>query len=180
MGLVRATGALEIRLVKYERDNKMSAENVQIVRLEPARVASVLGFGSSPELEAIGKLVAWAKPKGYLENLAAHRVFGFNNPSPSPGSPNYGYELWMVVTEEVQPEGVVEIKAFPGGLYAVKKCVVAGDAYEIIPATWKQLVMWREDSPYRAASHQWLEEHLQVEFSEGEPWALDLYLPIEE
>lgn len=158
----------------------MSEENVQIVRLEPERVASVLGFGESPELEATEKLTAWAKSKGYLDNLVEHRIFGFNNPSPSPGSPNYGYELWMVVDPDVEPEGDVEMKDFPGGLYAVKHCVISGDAYEIIPATWKELVMWRENSPYKSGSHQWLEEHLQIESGQTEVWALDLYLPLEE
>lgn len=158
----------------------MNEENVRIVRLEPARVASVLGFGESPELEAIEKLSAWAKPKGYLEDLAEHRIFGFNNPSPSPGSPNYGYELWMVIGQDVAPEDEVEIKEFSGGLYAVKHCVISGDAYEVIPATWRELVMWREDSPYKSGSHQWLEEHLQIGSGQSEAWALNLYLPIEE
>jgi DNA gyrase inhibitor GyrI len=158
----------------------MSEENMRIVKLEPMRVASVLGFGQSPEFEAMEKLLAWAKPKGYLENLAQHRIFGFNNPNPSPGSPNYGYEFWMVVGPEVEPEGDVEMKEFPGGLYAVKKCVVSGNAYEIIPATWKELVIWREDSAYKSANHQWLEEHLQIDSGKGDAWALDLYLPIME
>ena len=46
-----------------------------------------------------------------------HRLFGFNNPDPSAGSPNYGYEVWIVVDrDEMTPEDGVEIKAIPGGL----------------------------------------------------------------
>jgi hypothetical protein len=109
----------------------MNEFKVRLVKLEPLRVASVHGFGQSPEDEAWQKLMAWAKPKGYLDDKEHHRIFGFNNPNPSPGSPNYGYEFWMVVGPEVQPEGEVEIKEFPGGLYAVARCDVQGDPWRL-------------------------------------------------
>ena len=51
---------------------------VRIVRLEPMRVASFHGFGSSPEHLAIQKLADWAGPRGYLEDRKQHRIFGFN------------------------------------------------------------------------------------------------------
>ncbi|MBM3134558.1 MAG: GyrI-like domain-containing protein [Chloroflexi bacterium] len=156
----------------------MSEFPVRIVKLEPLRVASVHGFGPSPEGEAWQKLVAWAKPKGYLDDPEHHRIFGFNNPDPAPGSPNYGYEFWMVVGPEVQPEAGVEIKDFPGGLYAVARCDVQGDPWRTIPAAWKKLVQWRENSQYQCASHQWLEEHLEEEGMPEGDFNLDLYLPI--
>ena len=43
------------------------------------------------------------------------RFFGFNNPNPSPGSPNYGYEQWLTVGPEVQAEGGIVIKEIPPG-----------------------------------------------------------------
>jgi DNA gyrase inhibitor GyrI len=156
----------------------MSEFPVRIVKLEPLRVASVHGFGPSPEEEAWQKLVAWAKPKGYLDDKEHHRIFGFNNPDPSPGSPNYGYEFWMVVGAEVQPEAGVEIKDFPGGLYAAAHCAVQGEPWRTIPAAWKKLVLWRENSQYQCASHQWLEEHLEEEGMSEVGFNLDLYLPI--
>ena len=158
----------------------MSELAIRIVKLEPLHVASVLGFGTEPETEALEKLNTWAKTKGYLDDPKRHRIFGFNNPSPSPGSPNYGYEVWITAGPEVEPEGEVEVKDYPGGLYAVTRCEVLGDPDEIIPATWKQLVLWREDSRYRSAGHQWLEEHLRLENVPGEGFVLDLYLPIAE
>jgi DNA gyrase inhibitor GyrI len=158
----------------------MSELNVRIVKLEPLRVASVLGYGKEPENLAWKKLVAFVQAHGLLEHLEQHRIFGFNNPSPSPGSPNYGYEFWITVDPPTEAEGEVEIKEFPGGLYAVARCQVGGRPYETIPATWQQLVRWREDSPYRSASHQWLEEPIRLdEFPDGD-WDLDLYLPIAE
>ena len=65
-------------------------------------------------------------------------------------------------------------------MYAVTRCEVLGDPNKIIPATWKQLVLWREDSRYRSAGHQWLEEHLRLENIPEEGFVLDLYLPIAE
>ncbi len=118
--------------------------------------------------------------KDYLADREAHRVFGFNNPSPSPSSPNYGYEFWMVVGEDLQSGEGVEFKDFPGGLYAVARCEVAGKPYETIPACWQKLVAWREDSAYLSADHQWLEEQIRTDFSPEAAWDLDLYLPIAE
>jgi len=163
----------------------MNESKVRIVKLEKIHVASVHGFGKEPENQAWSKLVAWAKPKGYLNDLKNHRIFGYNNPNPSPGSPNYGYEFWIVVGEDEKAEGEVEIKDFEGGLYAVSRCVVTGDPGNEIPASWQKLVLWRENSPYRGANHQWLEEHISPEGEEGietpaGKFVLDLYLPIAE
>jgi len=155
----------------------MSEFPVRIVKLEPLRVASVHGFGPSPEEEAWQKLVAWAKPKGYLDDPEHHRIFGFNNPDPSPGSPNYGYEFWMVVGAEVEAAGDMRVLDFPGGLYAVTRCQ-GGDN---IGPTWGRLVQWLTGSRYRHAGHQWLEEHINATFPvPGEELILDLYAPIAE
>lgn len=156
----------------------MDAIEVRIVKLEPLRVARFHGYGEGPEDIAWGKLEAWAKPKGLLDFTEAHRIFGFNNPNPAPGSPNYGYEFWMTVTPEETAGEDVEIIAFPGGLYAVARCEVRAP-WEDIPGTWQQLVAWRENSPYKAAHHQWLEQHVHVEKA-GVEFMLDLYLPIAE
>jgi DNA gyrase inhibitor GyrI len=158
----------------------MSDQDVRIVRLEPVRVASVHGFGMQPEAEAWEKLVAWAKPKCFLDHPQEHRIFGFNNPSPSPGSPNYGYEFWITVGPEILAEGEIEVKDFTGGNYAVARWDGQEDPYQAIPATWKKLVMWREDSPYQSADHQWLEERLEPEEGSEVEFMLDLYLPIVE
>lgn len=150
----------------------MSKIQARIVRLEPMRVASAHGFGKEPEGEAWDILLAWAKPKGLLDDLKARRFFGFNNPDPSPGSPNYGYEQWITVGPDVEPEGEVKVRDFPGGLYAVTRCEGVPN-----PGLWQQLVAWCEDSQYKLAPHQWLEECLTPLTTE---WVFDLYLPIAE
>ncbi len=161
----------------------MNDLEVKIVKLDRMRVAVTHGFGEGPEGIAWEKLRTFMDAQGMLGEIDAHRYFGFNNPSPSPASPNYGYEQWVTVGPQVQAEGEAQIKDFPGGLYAVTRCNLTN-----IERQWKRLVAWREDSRYRMAHHQWLEESLTPErglnMAEAEfiPEAhvLDLYLPISE
>lgn len=148
---------------------------VRIVRLEPMRVASVHAFSASPEHEAWEKLTAWAKARGLLNKPGEHRIFGFNNPSPSGGSPNYGYEFWIQVPPALKDEDGAAIKTFDGGLYAVAHFK---GRVEDISERWKQLSIWCENSAYKFAAHQWLEEHLST--ATAEMIELDLYLPITE
>ena len=163
----------------------MSEFDIRLVRLEKLRVACVHGFGTQPELQAWEKMADFAGARGYLNDPSLHRIFGFNNPDPTPGSPNYGYELWITVDPDVAAEGEVEVKEFPGGLYAVARCEATGDPYEVIPATWQRLVVWREQSAYQPGSQQWLEEHLPAQGrglveTAGGALVLDLYLPLAE
>jgi AraC family transcriptional regulator len=155
----------------------MSDINVRIIRLEPQHVAMSYGFGSGPEGIAWEKMLAFVYAKGLDKDLGAHRFFGFNNPSPAPGSPNYGYEQWITVGPEVQGDGEVKLKDFSGGLYAVTHCHLAH-----ITDVWMQLVGWREKSRYRPANHQWLEEIITDPIAhaiDGDS-EFDLYLPIQE
>jgi DNA gyrase inhibitor GyrI len=158
------------------------SEQVRIVKLEAMRVASAHAYSVSPEQEAWDKLIAWAKPKGLLDDPDTHRIFGFNNPDPSPGSPNYGYEFWIIVGPEVEPEGEIKIKDFSGGLYAVARCDVQGNPGEVIPSTWNELIVWGKENNYKRAHHQWLEEHIGPadEPIDEEGFVLDLYMPIME
>ena len=162
----------------------MQELEVRIVRLEPMRIGYTLGFGETPEVEAWNRIGGWADAEGLLDDLSKVRFFGFNNPDPSPGSPNYGYEQWITIDSEVEPSGQVQVRDFEGGLYAVTRCTLN----EIGP-TWKALVLWRESSEYPEAHHQWLEECLTPKLFLDMPEAgadeamfeqasFDLYLPI--
>jgi DNA gyrase inhibitor GyrI len=150
-------------------------ESVRIVRLEPMRVASALGFGSSPEMMAWEKIIAFAQENGLLDK-ADTRYFGFNNPSPSPGSPNYGYEQWVTVGPLVAATADVAVKEFGGGLYGVLRC----EGIPQIGACWKELVTWFENSHYQHGAQQWLEEALTPPGTPEEAMVLDLYLPLGE
>jgi DNA gyrase inhibitor GyrI len=159
----------------------MSEMNVRIVRLEPMRVACGSGFGTGPESQAWDRLKAWMDQRGMLADLRGRRFFGFNNPNPSAGSPNYGYDQWVTVGPEVQvaPGDEVRILDFAGGLYAVARFRI-GDPGVEFPEAWQRLVMWREHSRYKPAHHQWLEEAIVSEAGELKYDEFDLYLPIAE
>lgn len=166
-----------------QRDNQQASGGIRIVELGPMRVASFHGFGAEPETKAHQKLYAWMEAHDLMENFEEQRIFGFNNPNPSAGSPNYGYELWLAVGPEVETEGEMEVKDFAGGLYAVLSCTPRSG--EEIGEAWQRLVAWQTTSSYQHARHQWLEEHIwEVEpRTEGDPFegkklTLNLYLPI--
>jgi len=154
----------------------MSNLDVRIVKLPPMRVACINGFGEGPEGQAFDKMKTWAQAHNLLGKQ--YRLFGYNNPDPSPGSPNYGYDVWITVDESVQADGEARIIDFPGGLYAVAR-VLPG---EQIGATWQMLVKWREANKYHHGKHQWLEEHIGPldEMGGEQPFTLDLHLPIAE
>jgi DNA gyrase inhibitor GyrI len=161
----------------------MEPLNIRIVQLEPLHVIRAHAFGPHPEQLAWEKLIDWAKARGLLEAgqdpaREQRRIFGFNNPNPSAGSPNYGYEFWLTVGPEVEPDAEtgIGITDFPGGLYAVARYEEGkGDD---IGGLWQKLIAWVENSPYRPARHQWLEEHLiPLNVPQG-PLILDLFMPI--
>jgi hypothetical protein len=58
------------------------------------------------------------------------------------------------------------------------------DAFEFIPAAWKNLMEWLESSSYKMGKHQWFEEQLGedglsfVEMPLKGRISLDLYMPI--
>ncbi len=96
----------------------MSKLDVRIETLPAMRVASAYGYGPHPEDIAHQKMTAFLKAKGLLEGYgSAVPHYGFNNPNPSSGSPNYGYEIWAVVPSGTEPEGDIRLVEFSGGLY---------------------------------------------------------------
>lgn len=148
----------------------MAELDVRIVELPPMRVACGHGFGPHPEDIATEKIAAFVAEKGLID----YQQFGFNNPNPSPGSPNYGYDIWVTVGPEVQGTEDVRIKMLEGGLYAVTRF----KGLQNIGAVWQALVNWRDESPYQVAHHQWLECLLPPRNVPIEDFVFDLYLPI--
>lgn len=154
----------------------MSNLEVRIVTLDPFRVASAYGFGANPEGIAFEKIKTFATANHLLEKGKLPSTFGFNSPDPSPGSPNYGYEVWLPVDEDVQAQGDIKIKNFSGGLYAVTRFTGLLNIGDV----WKQLAQWCESSKYEYGKHQWLEHLLSPLDSPLEEYIFGLYLPIAE
>lgn len=153
-------------------------EEIKVVTLEPVRVASFHGFGTSPEDEAFSKMDAWARAHGLLDEPTKIQTYGFNNPNPSPGSPNYGYDVWLVVGPEVEGDDDAEVFEFEGGLYGVLR----NKGLPNIGAAWQRLVKWREEQGYKNGTHQWLEGSVtpyDPNVTE-ETLELDLFIPIAE
>lgn len=129
---------------------------VEIVELPAMRVASVRVISKSPETDAWTILGKWAGERGLLDDLDAHPVFGFNNPDPSPGNPEYGYEFWIRVGPDVESDETVEVKEFEGGLYAMTTCNLMQDMQSDFfkehgfLQSWKLLAEWvAHSSEYR-------------------------------
>ena len=162
-----------------QKRSAMKQLEVRIVTLPPMRVVCINGFGDGPEVQALDKMKAWAKAHDLLSK--PYRLFGYNNPDPTPGSPNYGYEVWITAAGSVQADGEARILGFPGGLYAVTRCE-AKNPGEDIPGAWQKMVKWMEASRYHHGHHQWLEEHIgRLDEQAGDqPFTLDLHLPISE
>ena len=137
----------------------MDTTKISIKRLESIRVASVIAYGTEPEHEGIAKLEAWAEGLGIWDD-PTQRIFGFDNPIPSAGTPNHGYEFWLTVGPEVVESGEIRIKTFEGGLYAIALFEHdMSDPWHTIPAAWQELDEWVGKSAYHSARHTCLEQH---------------------
>lgn len=172
-----------IQKIHTKEGYTMKEFTVNIVELEPMRVASAQAISKTPEHDAWEKMRKWAEPKGLLEDLEEHPVFGFNSPDPSPGQNEYGYEFWIRVGPDTEPEGDIEIKDFEGGLYAVTTCNLKEEIEseffkkEGYLESWKKIGDWVKSSEYEFGSHQCLEKAHDPGVSEDK-LILDIYCPI--
>ena len=137
----------------------MSTQTMEVVTLEPMRVAYYRYEGEEPEGPAIQKVIEWATKTGLLSKDRSPRFFGFNNPNPSEGNPVYGYEFWMTVPEGAKGDDVVKTKEVAGGLYATT------GPQPTIAKVWEafdsEFGVWLKEKRYEyARDQQWLEEHV--------------------
>ncbi|MCP4545258.1 MAG: GyrI-like domain-containing protein [bacterium] len=151
-----------------------------IVNLPRMHVVSARATGESPEAEAWARLFAWAKPLGFMDDLNAHPVFGFNNPAPRPGQSHYGYEAWMEVQGKVDELDPLQFKSFSGGLFAVARCKLVGDKVGSVPEVWRRLF----EEVKAGSGYSWRRsQELEGLVNPGAPEEeilLDLYLPVRE
>ncbi len=150
----------------------MDELEVKIVDLEPMIVASAYAFGKSPEEQALHNLNTWAASRGFLDDLENHPIFGFDNPPPSGPNQKYGYEFWMKVAPNTEPENNIRICYFGGGTYAVTRCLSAFKIHE----TWIALFEWVTNKSCKLGTHQKLERFISGDSPEN--IVMDLYFPI--
>ena len=156
----------------------MDENTVAIVELEPMRVVSFRAVGNSPEEIALQKLMDWARPNGLLEDLSKHPIFGFDNPPPTEGQEEYGYEVWIRIETGTLLESHLETRVFDGGAYAVTECAVGGEPWKTITATWERLNDWAQANGYEPGSHQHFEKY-QNPGASLQDLRLELYLPVQ-
>ena len=151
----------------------MDRPDFRIEQLLPMRVARFHAHGRDPELEAWSRLRKWAEPRGLLADADRHPVFGFNNPGPSPGRDEYGYEFWIRIDPGAADGDRIETVDFPGGWYAV----TTHDGFPR-PDVWLQLfeAARRAACRYRAANEL---ERPHDPLAPAADMVFDLYQPIE-
>ena len=176
------------RIYALRQEKEIEDLFVQVIELEPMRVASVRAFSESPENDAWEKLRAWAEPQGLLDDLNKHPVFGFNNPNPSPGQKEYGYEFWIRMGAHFQGDNEIEAKDYDGGLFAVTTCkpwdeIHSDFAKEHGPflESWKKLIDWviLSEKYETDESRQCLEKAHDPN-APFKDLVLDLYQPVKE
>jgi effector-binding domain-containing protein len=156
----------------------MAVKDVRIVDLPAMRVAGSLGFGKEPENQAWKQMQKFAASVDIDLGKKGARTYGFNNPNPTPGSDNYGYEIWLPVGPDIEAAPPIQIKQVPGGKYAVVRFTGLSN----ITRMWGELVAWFEESPYTSPPN-WCRclEALQNPLEpDPEKYVFDLYLPIAE
>ena len=156
----------------YERRHRAMELDVKIVMLEPMRVASFRAISETPEHDAAKLLTDWAQGRGYLNDQEKHPIFGFNNPNPSKGKKEYGYEFWIKVEDDYSEEDVT-LKDVSGGRYAVTTCYHLSQIGEL----WMRLFKWVKDNEYECREADCLEKTHNFSASDDE-LVLDLYEPI--
>ncbi len=146
---------------------------VRIVRVDPLRLAYVNATGESPEGKAHDALLSWAESKGLLKDPSSFFLFGRNNPPPSPGKTEYGYDSGVTVEPGYEVESDMKTEDLPGGLYAVVRTNLTN-----ITKMWEYLYRWVQSSDYSVAGHGLEEPLTPVDESAPDTMLLDLWLPI--
>ncbi len=179
----------ERSMEELNKANKTLAklEDVRILYLPPAAVASCHYEGDNPEETAGARLDDFVKAVNLHTVKPDLRVYGFNNPNPQKIGDPYGYEFWVTIPEDMEVPKPLVKKHFKGGLYAAH-CINMGDFQE-----WQVFYEWACNhktyeielrEPFEMGGT--MEEHLNI-FSHyqnnagaSKPLQLDLLIPIRE
>jgi effector-binding domain-containing protein len=156
----------------------MTDLTVEMRDLDEMVVVSGTGFGVEPEPLAWDLIFEFAARQGFDVESGDHRFFGFNNPNPSPGIPEYGYEQWMTIPAnlEVDLDGPVTRKTIPAGTFAVTRF----KGLQQITETWREFLQWFEESGLSRGDNweQCYEEMLNPGEASPDEWEFELYLPV--
>lgn len=154
----------------------MKKFEIHVEKLDAMRVVVFRGYSTKPEMEAHRLAMAFAKEKELVDNDNCVKTFGFNKPAPwVTKEDEYGYELWVVVDDELDVPPYLPVKDFPGAKCAVTQIERLAD----IGAAWEYLYQWVGDNKdYEHAHLDGLEEVLSPLGTPEEQYAFKLYLPV--
>ena len=154
----------------------MSKFEVQIETLPAMRVVVFRGYSRAPEMEAHALAVAFGKEKGLVDEQNRMKTFGFNKPAPwVTNLDEYGYEIWIVVSNDVDVPSYLPVKEYPGAKCAVTHIKKLAD----IGTAWEFLYQWVDEcEEYEHAHMDGLEELLSPLGTPEEELAFNLYLPV--
>lgn len=96
----------------------MTEMDVRLERLDTMRCISTHASSATPEENAGKRIIAWAKARGLHEKRVRPRLFG-RNTYPTDNPEPHGYECYLTVSLEMEPESDMEIAEIEGELYAV-------------------------------------------------------------
>jgi DNA gyrase inhibitor GyrI len=161
--------------IAQENHATVPALTVETITLPPMRVAAVRVFAREPEKLAWITLLAWAREHRFARDFTRHRFFGFNNPDPTPGRLEYGYEQWMTVGPAVRSSSGIQVKLFSGGRFLATRC----DGLQQIMTCWQDLFRWCQHHPCTPEfERQYLEECLTPAATRPEEFVFQLLLPV--
>ena len=159
---------------------------VKIVRLPPFKAISFHSRkSSSPEEDALARLMEFAEPKGFFDNPTVYQVFGRNNPMSVSKPELHGYEFLLRVPDDFVFKGEIRECNFNGGLFAV----VSVRGISQMQSNWQDLVKWvgghREytdgypkDYDFENQPSLEVEHHIDPRDQDVTSFLIDYYYPI--
>ena len=147
---------------------------VMIVKIDPIRVAVCNRISKSPEKDSYEVLRAWSEPKGLLKDPVKYPLFGRNNPNPSPGKKEYGYDFMLAIPADMKIDGEMKEGEIPGGTYAVVRT-----HFELITDMWIWLYNWTKEKGYKPTGNAYEEHILGVDIEQPMNMLFDLWLQLE-
>ncbi len=179
---------LKLIRLKFYRIKKwfvLKDMEVRIERLEIMPAVYVHVLSDTPEDDAVKKIIEWAEARGLHERrVVKPRLFG-RNTYPTDNPEPHGYEFYLTVSPDIEPEEDIEIAKIDSGLYAVLRF----KNLEKIGEAWQHLWDWIKESEYehlgwKKGKHGWVngfEEHLNwYEQKPQNEWIFDLWVQLKE
>ncbi len=117
-------------------DSLSRFENTRILYIPPATVAASHSIGPEPEDVAGEAINRFILTEHLFERKPDYRLFGFNNPNPTPEDESHGYEFWVTIPDDMEVPAPLVKKHMEGGLYAAH-CIKMGNFDE-----WRHFWNW--------------------------------------